>query len=116
MNVQFTNRQFIESLPGGVWLAKTLNDMISAVNAGWNTQHQSDGTHGVVTATSVRTPIHQVGSVTNAPTITSGPGSPESLILAVQGSLYLRTDGGAATSLYVKETGNGATRTGWVAK
>lgn len=48
-------------------------------------------------------------------TITSGTGTPLSVVVANIGSLFLRTDGGAATSLYVKESGNGAS-TGWVAK
>lgn len=45
---------------------------------------------------------------------TSGAGSPESVVSAPVGSLYTRTDGGAGTTLYVKETGSG--NTGWVGK
>jgi hypothetical protein len=45
---------------------------------------------------------------------TSGSGSPESVVTAPVGSLYTRTDGGAGTTLYVKESGSGST--GWVAK
>lgn len=41
-------------------------------------------------------------------------GTPEAQITAPIGSLALRTDGGAATTLYVKESGAG--NTGWVAK
>jgi hypothetical protein len=41
-------------------------------------------------------------------------GDPEGAISAVPGSLALRTDGGAGTTLYVKESGTGST--GWVAK
>jgi len=44
----------------------------------------------------------------------SGTGSPEGVHTAVIGSLYSRTDGGAGTSLYVKESGTG--NTGWIAK
>ena len=44
----------------------------------------------------------------------TGNGTPESSITAVVGSLYLRTDGGAGTTLYVKESGTGDT--GWIAK
>lgn len=51
---------------------------------------------------------------TGVPIWTSGAGTPEGVISAVVGSLYTRTDGGAATTLYVKETGTG--NTGWVAK
>jgi hypothetical protein len=46
------------------------------------------------------------------PTITIGAGAPA--VSAPVGSLYLRTDGGASTTLYVKESGTGTS--GWVAK
>lgn len=49
-----------------------------------------------------------------APIWTSGAGTPEGVVTAPVGSLYTRTDGAAATTLYVKETG--AAATGWVAK
>ena len=45
---------------------------------------------------------------------TSGAGSPEGSVNAVVGSVYTRTDGGAGTTLYVKEAGSG--NVGWVAK
>lgn len=41
-------------------------------------------------------------------------GTPEGAQTAPVGSLYLRTDGGANTTLYIKESGSG--NTGWVAK
>lgn len=43
-----------------------------------------------------------------------GNGSPEGAVAAIVGALYLRTDGGAGTTLYIKETGAG--NTGWAAK
>jgi hypothetical protein len=43
-----------------------------------------------------------------------GSGSPESVVTAPIGAIYHRTDGGAGTSLYVKESGAG--NTGWIAK
>lgn len=46
--------------------------------------------------------------------IYSAAGSPEGVYTAAVGSLYLRTDGGAGTTLYVKESGAG--NTGWIAK
>jgi len=45
----------------------------------------------------------------------SGLGTPLGVVVANIGSIYMRLDGGAATTLYVKESGNGAS-TGWVAK
>lgn len=44
----------------------------------------------------------------------AGSGSPEGSVTASVGSTYRRTDGGAGTSFYVKESGSG--NTGWVAK
>lgn len=46
---------------------------------------------------------------------TFGEGSPEGVVTASRGAIYVRTDGGAGTTLYVKETGDG-TATGWTAK
>jgi hypothetical protein len=44
----------------------------------------------------------------------TGAGTPEGAVTAPVGSLYTRTDGGAGTTLYIKESGAG--NTGWVAK
>jgi hypothetical protein len=46
--------------------------------------------------------------------ITSGAGTPEGAVTAPIGSLFTRSDGGASTTLYVKESGTG--NTGWIAK
>jgi hypothetical protein len=43
-----------------------------------------------------------------------GAGSPEGVLTASVSSMYTRTDGGAGTTLYIKESGAG--NTGWVAK
>jgi hypothetical protein len=43
-----------------------------------------------------------------------GVGSPEGVITSPIGSIFTRTDGGAGTSFYVKESGTG--NTGWAAK
>ena len=53
-------------------------------------------------------------SFVNGVKVISGSGSPEGVYGAVVGSLYLRSDGGAGTSLYVKESGSSSI--GWVAK
>ncbi|MGO4622648.1 hypothetical protein [Ensifer sp. 2TAB8] len=54
------------------------------------------------------------GPSASSPIWTSGVGSPEGLLSAPVGSLYTRLDGGANTTLYVKE--RGSRNTGWVAK
>ncbi|WP_395443568.1 hypothetical protein [Caulobacter sp. UC70_42] len=46
--------------------------------------------------------------------VRSGAGSPEGNVAAPKGTAYLRSDGGANTTLYVKESGTGTS--GWVAK
>ncbi|MEM9527100.1 MAG: GDSL-type esterase/lipase family protein [Bacteroidota bacterium] len=46
--------------------------------------------------------------------VRSGTGSPEGAVSAPVGTMYLRSDGGAGTTLYVKESGTG--NTGWTAK
>lgn len=51
---------------------------------------------------------------TNGLTVVTGEGSPEGVVTARVGSLYLRSDGGAGTSMYVKETGSD--ENGWVGK
>ena len=47
--------------------------------------------------------------------ISRGTGTPEGVVTALVGSLYIRTDGGASTTLYVKES-SPTPSTGWVAK
>ena len=43
-----------------------------------------------------------------------GTGTPEGAVTANVGAVYLRIDGGASTTLYIKESGSG--NTGWAAK
>lgn len=54
------------------------------------------------------------GQVGLGAVVMAGLGTPEGAVPAPVGSLYLRTDGGAGTALYVKQSGTGAT--GWAAK
>lgn len=53
-------------------------------------------------------------AVTAAIVDMEGNGTPEAVVTAGAGSRYWRLNGGAVTTLYVKETGTG--NTGWVAK
>ena len=53
--------------------------------------------------------IHTLGA-----RLIRGSGTPEGAVTAPVGTLFTRTDGGASTTLYVKESGTG--NTGWVAK
>jgi hypothetical protein len=61
--------------------------------------------------------VDNTGKVTlsgTTATISSGTGTPEGAVIAPVGSMYTRTDGGAGTTLYIKEVGAG--NTGWAAK
>jgi hypothetical protein len=53
-------------------------------------------------------------AATSAPQWFSGTGSPEAVVTAPIGSLYVNVSGGANTTLYVKESGT--SNTGWVGK
>lgn len=81
----------------------------------WITQFAIDTIHDAVLLESqlVIADVVRIGSATG-PLITSGSGTPEGVVSAPVGSLYTDTDGGASTTLYVKESG--AAKTGWIAK
>lgn len=73
--------------------------------ANWTTT----GTGAIVSATTVR-----VGGA-SGPVWRSGTGDPNGAVTGSVGDMFSRTDGGAGTTLYVKESGT-ATDTGWVGK
>lgn len=54
-------------------------------------------------------------TLTLSATVSVGSGSPEGVVTANPGSLYLNLSGGPLTTLYVKESGT-ATNTGWAGK
>lgn len=58
--------------------------------------------------------IYRLGINPLFPIITNGNGSPEGVITAGIGSIYINRTGGAGTTLYIKESGYG--NTGWSAK
>ncbi len=75
----------------------------------------SDNSVDLYYAGTVRLATNATGiTINSGPTWTSGTGSPESVVTAPVGSLFSRTDGGASTTLYVKESGSG--NTGWQPK
>lgn len=62
--------------------------------------------------------LYKDALIQNTVSISSGAGSPEGVIPAGQGSLYLRTDGSTNTTLYVKTSQGTAPlyTDGWTAK
>lgn len=83
----------------------------------------STGTIGFSTGLTSRMSLTSTGltlqnsAILTMPTgavVRSGTGTPEGVVTAPVGSLFLRSDGGAGTTLYIKESGTG--NTGWIAK
>jgi hypothetical protein len=66
---------------------------------------------GKITVGSAATPFPRP---TGMPSVMHGDGSPEGLVYAPQGSLYLRRDGADAWHLYIKSTAV-TVNTGWIA-
>jgi|GEM_PF-6248551 len=64
-----------------------------------------------VESSGVAQPVWHSG---NAGPFYRGAGSPEGVVTAPVGAIYQRTNGGAGSTFYVKESGSG--NTGWVAK
>ena len=64
---------------------------------------------GSITATTLVTAVNELASK-----IRWGAGSPEGVVVANIGTLFLRLDGGAGDTFYVKESGTG--NTGWAVK
>lgn len=81
--------------------------LIQSLNAGTIDILSGDGN------ISVDADIWTVGSVSGR-LIQWGTGTPEGVVTASPGSMYLDRNGGAGVTFYVKETGTG--NTGWVAK
>lgn len=101
------------SLGDFVWFKTSTNDVMMRVST-------ENSANEFFYPVSVKSNIYTANlTVTNVATIgaaqiLSGTGSPQSAISAPQGSLFLRTDGGSGTTLYVKESGSG--NTGWTGK
>jgi hypothetical protein len=76
----------------------------------------SNGTRKLLITDDGRIVLGTNGSfqMANGIIITSGNGNPEGVVTAPRGSTFLRADGGAGTSFYIKESGTG--NVGWTAK
>lgn len=94
----------------------THNNLVASRTTDHNVQ--SGGRHQYSVAGVVKAIIDVLGigmGATGSPTIyPARTGTPEGNVTAIVGSLITRDDGGANTTLYVKESGTG--NTGWIAK
>lgn len=82
--------------------------------AGTGLAVQTDNTVDVGTVAKLLRAIYSKVHFADTARWSAGNGSPEGVLAAPVGSLYSRLDGGANTTLYVKESGAG--NAGWVAK
>lgn len=85
----------------------------------WPTMKLTDRTsgHSFYLQTGTMTGPVMVKAATNSGTLIAaihGIGSPETVVTANVGTMYINDLGGAGTTLYIKETGTG--NTGWAAK
>lgn len=94
----------VAATSGGAWQVKSFHGAWYDLDGTINNAHRHPGNHLF---------LGTIGFSSGAG-IASGTGTPEGVVTAPVGWLFLRSDGGAATTLYVKESGTG--NTGWVAK
>lgn len=66
------------------------------------------------TGTGALAALEVISGSIGAERVLLGVGVPENVVTATVGTIYERSDGGAITSIYIKESGTG--NTGWVAK
>jgi hypothetical protein len=72
------------------------------------------GASTILIGPSARTAVSAEVKFGNSVRVLTDSASPEGAVTAAVGSIYLRTGGGAGTTLYIKESGSGSV--GWVAK
>lgn len=120
-NKTYSNPIFSGSATGTYTLAgtptlsgPTISNPTVSGTIGGSAAWPSPGAIGAGTASSGRfTTVTTTGAITLVtPTITAAAGSPEGVLTAPIGSLYLRTNGSTGTTFYIKESGAG--NTGWV--
>lgn len=95
----------------------TGNGTVTSVTVTAGTNLSGGGTvttSGTITLNVTGTPSFTSVTV-NGAKWSAGNGTPEGAVVGSVGDLFSRKDGGASTTLYVKESGS-ATNTGWIAK
>jgi hypothetical protein len=126
--VQWAARSALTSPEDGVLMVAAAANQLARINFGGNTSaHPSlvrSGAQLQVMSGDISQYLNFQAAVLiastgviqmNGPELRSGAGVPEGVVAAPVGSLFLRNDGGPATTLYVKQGGAGGA-TGWVAK
>lgn len=117
-NNTFLNCRF-EAAPANVAMlghASALMTYENMIIGGYNSSSLTLTQSGLTAHNGILNPRSSLGfALGNGPTMLTGTGSPQGTVAAPVGSLYLRSDGGAGTTLYVKQSG-ASSSTGWVGK
>jgi hypothetical protein len=114
---QLTDMRNVSSLPSGNFVSTAHGSLTGLTDLGSHpasavSANTTNFTAGIIPVDpSGETTVQLALDAVDAK-IKMGTGSPESVVTADIGSIYLRTDGSAGTSLYKKESGSG--NTGWV--
>jgi len=106
---RFGIRRIFGSLDGYAWRVD-INTLYLRRDADGSISFSVDRATGNILSTGTL----QLGGPTG-PVVRAGAGSPEGVVVGSPGDLYLNTNGGAGTTLWVKESGS-ATNTGWISK
>ena len=116
------NTDFSGNMSGGLKITGYYGNSLNALHLLSNTIYASGDVGIGITSPGEKLEVNgniKVGSsdsyLIGSVKICSGSGSPNTVVSAPLGSLYLNTSGGSGTTLYVKESG-GTGNTGWVAK
>lgn len=99
----------VVSYGGGSSLLQMPTEHRFYATASINTTSAASAVKAVISSKGVH-----IGIDNTTPFLSSGTGTPESVVTAPIGSVFLRSDGGVSTSIYIKESGSG--NTGWVGK
>jgi hypothetical protein len=111
-NSGFAGLQFVAVANGGFFGMPTTSGM--TITSSTALDLRTNSTVGLAIDSAQVVTVSQAKLAVGTCLIYAGSGSPEGVLTAPICSLWLRTDGGASTTLYVKQSGVG--NTGWVAK
>ncbi len=91
-------------------------DPLLMYNDGFGAITKFDHSNNIYASGVAANPLYNMtpSLITNGSNSFRGTGTPEGVVTASIGAMYLRTDGGATTTLYIKTSGTG--NIGWTAK
>lgn len=104
VTISNTGTVTLSGLLNGLGVVQSADNVKARVGASGEVQLGTIGSSG-------ESGVKLAAGASNPPVIIASSGAPNGAVTANPGSLFLRRDGGASTTLYVKESGTG--NTGW---